>query len=64
MSDKNAAGQDVPSIDWLAVSLNDLKARRGCGSAYDQLINERKISDLLEMASNDNHEAEEPKEKQ
>jgi len=31
--------------------LDDLKSRRGWGSAYDQLVNERKISDLLEKAT-------------
>jgi len=40
---------DSPSIRLL----DDLKARRGCGMAYDQLLTERKISDLLEKASND-----------
>ena len=32
--------------------LEDLKFRRGIGTAYDQLLNERKISNELELNTN------------
>jgi len=50
-------------IAGLLRGLDDLKARRGCGMAFDQLLNERKISDLLERASNDHVESEETRRK-